>query len=226
MAHLSVEDGHLTVLNLFGAQTTAGQDRLIEVMTGIIDTADYPGWVSSTLHAGQDERGTANYIQWRSREDLEERYAGATFRHETVPEFRELSTFIRLLQTEVVFSQQNPTTTLEPVELTPDRGDHTVIVLLTVDPTDQTELVDTLAKPDGWLTTVPGYRSHSYLRGLDGTFLVNYAQWESKETYDAFHHLPENERPVDVRRGREIAGGLVTDRWSNTYRVVHTRSAP
>jgi heme-degrading monooxygenase HmoA len=224
MAFISPDDGYLTVVNLFETPTPDGQERLLEVMREIIDTAAYPGWVSSTLHGGQDRPGTANYIQWRSVEDLEARYAGEEFRHETVPLFHELSTSIQLLKTEVVFAQRHPA--LDDIEISPERDDHTVIVVLGVDPENQKDLADTLAQPDEWLMTVPGYRSHCVLRGIDGTCVVNYAQWADKESYDAFHNLPEHERPVEVQKVRAHARSLATSRWSNSYRVVHTRSAP
>lgn len=223
MAFISPDDGYLTVLNLFETDTAHGQDRLIEVMTDIIDTADYPGWKSSTLHAGHDKLGTANYIQWRSVEDLEARYAGDKFRHETIPLFDELSTSIRLLKSEVVFSQLHPS--LDAVEIEPYRDDYTVIIVMDVEPENQKALVDALAQPDEWVSTVPGYRSHSILRGLDGTFVVNYAQWADKKLYDTFHLLPEEERPEYVRKLRAQARPLVTNRAANSYRVVHTRSA-
>jgi heme-degrading monooxygenase HmoA len=223
MAFISADDGYLTVLNLFGTQTLDGQERLLATMRDIIDSADYEGWISSTLLGGEDERGTANYIQWRSQEDLENRYAGDKFRHETVPLFNEISTSIRLLKTEVVFTRRH--SSLEAIEITPDRDDYTVIVVMGVEPDDQKELVDLFAQVDEWVKTVPGYRSNSILRGLDGTFVVNYAQWASKEDYDAFHHLPEGERPADVQKMRARAGSLLTSRDANTYRVVHTRSA-
>jgi heme-degrading monooxygenase HmoA len=223
MAFISDSDGLLTVLNLFGTDTMAGQQRLLATMREIIDTADFDGWISSTLFGGVDERGTANYIQWRSEQHLENRYEGRKFRHETVPLFNELATSIRLLKTEVVCTRRHPS--LPAIEITPARDDYTVIVVMGVEPENQKELVELFAESDEWLTTVPGYRSNSILRGLDQTFVVNLAQWDSKETYDAFHHLPEGERPADVRRMRQRAGALLTAREANTYRVVHTRSA-
>lgn len=225
MAIISADDGYLTVLNLFETDTPEGQERLLEVMREIIDTAAYAGWISSTLHGGQDRLGTANYIQWRSKEDLEERYAGEKFRHETVPLFNKISTSIKLLKTEVVFTQCHPSLGGTAVEISPNRDDYTIIIVLGVAPENQKELVDALAQPDEWVMTVPGYRSHSILRGIDGTFVVNYAQWDGKEVYDTFHNLPENERPVDVQNVRALARSLVTSRESNSYRVVHTRSA-
>ncbi|HXL93895.1 MAG TPA: hypothetical protein VN969_33595 [Streptosporangiaceae bacterium] len=223
MAFISPDDGYLTVLNLFGTETIEGQERLIEVMTGIINGADYPGWVSSTLHAGHDKFGTANYIQWRSIADLEARYAGEKFRHETVPLFNEISTSIRLLKSEVVYAQRQPE--LAGTEISTDRDDYTVIIVMEVDPQDQPTLTEAMVLPDEWILTVPGYRSHSILRGIDGTFVVNYAQWESKKLYDAFHELPEDERPADVCQARARARSVLKSRDANTYRVVHTRSA-
>lgn len=223
MAFISPDDGCLTVVNLFGTETTEGQERLLAVMTDIINGADYPGWISSTLHGGIDKRGTANYIQWRSLADLEARYAGEKFRHETIPLFNEISTSIRLLKSEVVFAQRQPE--LDAVEITPARDDYTVIIVMEADPENQKTLVDALAQPDEWILTVPGYRSHSILRGIDGTFVINYAQWESKQLYDAFHELPEEKRPADVRRARVQARSVLKSRDANSYRVVHTRSA-
>jgi heme-degrading monooxygenase HmoA len=224
MAFISPDDGYLTVLNLFETGTVDGQDRLLAVMRDIIDNAAYPGWISSTLHGGVDRRGTANYIQWRSLADLEARYAGEKFRHETVPLFNELATSIRLLKSEVVFGQRHPG--LADVEISDARDDYTVIIVMDVKPEDQKALVDALAQPDEWVQDMPGYRSHSILRGIDGTFVVNYAQWDSKERYDAFHTMPEEERPAAVQKLRAIARSLLTARSANSYRVVHTRSAP
>lgn len=223
MPFFSAGDGYLTVLNLFETDTAEGQERLLDVMTDIINGADYPGWISSTLHSGQDRLGTANLIQWRSLEDLEARYAGGGFRHETVPLFNELATSIKLLKSELVYTQHSPE--LEGVEFSAERDDYTVIIVLSVDPENQQALLDTLTEPDEWVKTFPGYRSHSILRGTDGTFVVNYAQWDSKELYDTFHNLPESERPEKIREGRAFARTLVTDRNANTYTVVHARSA-
>ena len=223
MPFISPDDGYLTVLNLFETDTPEGQERLLVAMRDIIDHADFPGWISSTLHSGKDRLGTANFIQWRSLQDLEARYAGGGFKHETVPLFNELATSIRLLKSEVVFSQRNPA--LDAVEISAERDDYTVIIVLGVEPENQQALLDTLTQPDEWVRTYPGYRSHSILRGTDGTFVVNYAQWDSKELYDAFHELPESERPQEVRQWRALARTLVTSRDANTYVVDHARSA-
>ncbi|MER5208669.1 antibiotic biosynthesis monooxygenase [Streptomyces sp. NPDC002825] len=224
MPLISPDDGYLTVFNLFETKTWEGQERVVDEMKDIVDNATYPGWISSTVHAGVDTPGTLNYIQWRDLAALEARYSGDRFKNKTVPLFNELATSVRLLKTEVEFTQHHPGLG-ESIEISPKRDDYAVFILLSVEPENQKELLDTLAKPDEWLKTVPGYRSHTYYRGLDGRFVANYAQWESKELYDAFHTLPEEERPADVREGRVRARSLATNRWANSFRAVHSRSA-
>lgn len=224
MPFLSPEDGYLRVFNIFDTDTDENQRGLLDAMCSIIDNADYPGWVCSTAHNGLERRGVANIVQWKSREQLEARYAGEAFRHKTVPEFDSMATRVQLLQAEVVFSQLHPELKA-PVEISPDRDDYTVLMILESEPENQKELVDTMSQPDEWLLDVPGYRSHTIMRGLNGSFLVNYAQWDSREHYDAFHTLPEEERPEYVQRTRARARSLATSRWANTFSVAHSRSA-
>lgn len=223
MAFISAEDDHLTVLNLFGAKSAAAQEQLLTVMRGIIDSADFPGWISSTVFGGVAEPATANYIQWRSAEDLQNRYHGEKFQQEIVPLFDELATSVRLLPTKVVFTRRRPG--LDAIEIGPEHDHLTVIAIMGVKPEDQPELVDLFSQQDEWLTQFPGYLSNSILRGTDGTFVANVAQWESEAAYDVFHTLPEEERPEDVRKTRLKARSLLTSHEFNTYRPVHTRSA-
>jgi heme-degrading monooxygenase HmoA len=223
MAFISADADLLTVLNLFGAKSADAQERLLTTMRGIIDSADFPGWISSTLYGGVAEPGTANYIQWRSAEDLQNRYHGEKFQREIVPLFDELSTQVRLIQTRVVFSRRRPG--LEAIEIGPDHDHLTVIAVMGVAPENQDELVDLFSQRDDWLTQFPGYLSNSILRGTDGTVVVNVAQWESEAAYDAFHTLPEPERPQEAQEARRKARALLTSHDFNTYRPVHTRSA-
>lgn len=62
----------------------------------------------------------------------------------------------------------------------------TVIVIFTVEPERQQELVDAIAD---FLTTVrqqPGFVSASIHKSLDGLKVANYAQWQSRESYQSF----------------------------------------
>ncbi|MFF7610218.1 antibiotic biosynthesis monooxygenase [Streptomyces parvulus] len=228
MPIISTEDNYLTVLNLFTTDTPQHQDQLLTEMGKIVDSAAYEGWISSTVHAGQDTPGTANLIQWRSGEDLQKRYAGEEFKHRTLPVFREITTDIRLLQNEIVFSR---TRSGHPrVEVSPERDDYTVIEVHRVAQGDQDELVKALGEGQDWLAAVPGYRSHSVFKGLramfvEGAFAVVYSQWDSKDSYDAYQQAPAAARSAARRAGEERIARLRTGCDANTYRVVHTRAA-
>ncbi|KPC71343.1 Anthrone monooxygenase [Streptomyces sp. NRRL WC-3753] len=229
MPIISTEDNYLTVLNLFTTDTPEHQEQLLTEMGKIVDAAAYEGWISSTVHAGQDTPGTANLIQWRSGEDLEKRYAGEEFKHRTLPVFREITTAIRLLQNEIVFSQTRPGLG-DAVEVSPDRDDYTVIEVHRVGEADQAELVKLLGEGQDWLVNVPGYRSHSVFKGLramfvEGAFAVVYAQWDSRESYEAFRDLPNERKPRPRRTNDERIAELTVESDTNTYRVVHTRAA-
>ena len=206
MPIISPDSGYLTVLNIFRADSMEKQYRLLGAMQVIVDSAAYEGWVSSTVHSGVDKIGTANFIQWEKQENLEQRYASDEFRHQ-VPLFTELTTSVKLLQTEVSFTQRHPSLGAQ-TEISPSRDDYTVIEIFNVAPANLDEMVATLAKQE-WLLGTPGYRSHTVLRGkalrgkrgapLEGSFVVSYAQWDSKESYDAFHTLPEAEQTAERR---------------------------
>lgn len=224
-----ISTDHLTVINLFSTDARDKQDRLLGAMREIVDAAAYPGWISSTVHSGQDKLGTANFIQWRNGEDLAARYAGEEFKHRTLPLFTEITTSIKLLQTEVAFTQRHPSLG-GTTEISPERGDYTVIELLGVAAQDQDDLVATLGRAQDWLLETPGYRSHSVLRGLrargvDGAFVATYSQWDDKESYDAFRVLPEDKQPEGRQQTQAQLDSLVISTEWNTYRVVHTRSA-
>lgn len=242
MPFINPEDGYLTVLNLFKTDTRARVDTLVTEMKAIVDTAAFPGWISSTVHRGEQTPGTANFIQWRGMEDLESRYKDSEFKHHTVPVFREITSFVRLMQTEVELSRRHPALG-DVTEVSPERDDYTVIEILDVDPADQGALVATLGTAHSWLVDVPGYRSQSVLRGIrsrnleggggnlatvgtDHDFVVVYSQWADKESYDAFRSSAEGERSPARRAFEDKRNALTKSVDWNGYRAVHSRSAP
>jgi heme-degrading monooxygenase HmoA len=242
MPFIDPEDGYLTVVNMFKTDKPERVDQLVGQMRAIVDTAAYPGWISSTVHRGQEKMGTANFIQWRGKQDLESRYAGDEFKHNTVPVFREITTFIRLMQTEVELSQRHPSLG-GATEISPARDDYTVIEVLGVEPADQDDLIAVLGAAHDWLVDVPGYRSQSVLRGIksrgversggdlvsvgtDNDFVLVYSQWDGKQSHDAFRGLATGEQPAARRRTQDMRNSLTTAADWNSYRVAHTRSAP
>jgi heme-degrading monooxygenase HmoA len=243
MPFINPEDGYLTVVNLFKTDMPERVDQLVSEMRAIVDTAAFPGWISSTVHRGQEKFGTANFIQWRGKQDLESRYSADEFKHHTVPVFQEVTTFMRLMQTEVELSQRHPAQG-DATEISPNRDDYTVIEILGVEPASQDDLITVLGAAHEWLVDVPGYRSQSVLRGIrsrgpgggsdgnltaigtDNDFVVVYSQWDGKESYEAFRALAQDTRPAARRKTEDKRNSLTTAADWNAYRVVHTRSAP
>ncbi|MFI1103947.1 antibiotic biosynthesis monooxygenase family protein [Streptomyces melanogenes] len=227
MPKISAEDKNLTVLNLFTTDALEKQEGLLGAMREIVDSAAYPGWMSSTVHAGVDKPGTANFIQWRSRADLEDRYNAEEFEHRTLPLFGELTTSIRLLQNEIVYSQAKSG---DKVEISPARGDYTVITVFGVEEKDQDGLLDSLGPSMKFLDDVPGFVSHTVLkgiaaRGLEGSFVISYSQWENKEAWDAYQAVEQADKPAARQDAERRTASLLTSVDSNTYQVVHTRAA-
>lgn len=228
MPFISESDRHLTVLNMFITDAREKQTRLLEEMRKIVDTADFPGWMSSTVHSAQDRPGTANFIQWRSREDLMLRYQDDKFQHGTVPLFGEISTSMKLLQTNVVFTERHPS--LEAIEVSPARDDYTVIEFFGVAEEDQASLIDVLGPDQSYLVDTPGFRSRSVLKGIgaryyEGSFVVVYSQWDSKDSYDTYREQPAADWPEVRLKAQERADTLANHYEWNSYRVWHTRSA-
>ncbi len=67
----------------------------------------------------------------------------------------------------------------------------TFINVFTVDPANQSRLVDLLIKvTDGYVRPAPGFISASLHRSLDGTKVTMYSQWRSLGDYEAMRRDP------------------------------------
>ncbi|HET6898294.1 MAG TPA: antibiotic biosynthesis monooxygenase family protein [Vicinamibacteria bacterium] len=67
----------------------------------------------------------------------------------------------------------------------------TLVNVFSVRPENQQKLVDMLVEAtDKTMKKLPGFISASIHRSLDGTRVVNYAQWRSKTDFDAMRQNP------------------------------------
>jgi hypothetical protein len=68
---------------------------------------------------------------------------------------------------------------------------HTFINVFTVDPANQSRLIELLIKvTDSYVRQAPGFISSSLHRSLDGTKVTMYAQWRSLADYEAMRKDP------------------------------------
>jgi len=76
-----------------------------------------------------------------------------------------------------------------------NRRDASQVVLInvfTVEPDNQGRLIELWQRAtDVAIGHVPGFVSATIHRSLDGTKVVNYAQWDSREAFDAMLRNPE-----------------------------------
>ncbi len=67
----------------------------------------------------------------------------------------------------------------------------TLINVFTVEPSNQQRLVELLTRAtDGFVSRAPGFIAATLHRGLDGTKVTMYAQWESVAAYEAMRRDP------------------------------------
>jgi heme-degrading monooxygenase HmoA len=67
----------------------------------------------------------------------------------------------------------------------------TLVNVFTVDPADQQHLIELWQRATNELIShLPGFISANIHRSLDGTKVINYAQWESREAFTAMLNDP------------------------------------
>jgi heme-degrading monooxygenase HmoA len=76
--------------------------------------------------------------------------------------------------------------------ITPNKHIFTLMNVFTVQPENQQRLVDLLIKAIKLtMKKQPGYISANIHKSLDGTRVTNYAQWRSKDDFEAMLENPE-----------------------------------
>lgn len=76
--------------------------------------------------------------------------------------------------------------------LSPSAPVTTLINVFTVDPSRQQELVDLLVEAtEARMRYLPGFISANIHRSVDGRQVVNYAQWQTREDFEAVSTDPE-----------------------------------
>lgn len=76
--------------------------------------------------------------------------------------------------------------------ISPENDVVTLVNVFTVEPEDQQRLVDLLVEAtESVMNKRSGYVSANIHRGLDGRHVVNYAQWQNREDFEAMLRDPE-----------------------------------
>jgi quinol monooxygenase YgiN len=100
-------------------------------------------------------------------------------------------------------------------------GDQTVtqITVVESEPGKQAEALALMAERARFMARQPGFVSISLHRSEDGSHIVNYVQWKSRQQLEAAHHAPE------FRKIWPKFGELVSEAEPCLYEVVHSEQA-
>ncbi len=100
-------------------------------------------------------------------------------------------------------------------QISVDQDVLTLINIFTVQPENQQPLADLLVRAtEEAMSKQPGYVSASIHTSLDGTRVTNYAQWRSREDFEAIFQNP------DTRAHMEEAGKLAESFEPQLYEVA------
>ncbi|GAC1449844.1 MAG: hypothetical protein NVS2B14_20280 [Chamaesiphon sp.] len=98
----------------------------------------------------------------------------------------------------------------------------TEIIVFTLEKEQQQNLIDAIvSEVDRWVRHCPGFISATFHKSLDGTKVVNYAQWRSQADWQAFTEDPQ----VAIIREKINQIG-VKERNAQSYQVQQIIEAP
>ena len=104
-------------------------------------------------------------------------------------------------------------------EIRQDGGIVTQITTVKVEPDNQSEVLALMTERARFMASQPGFVSVSLHRSADGSHIVNYVQWASRDKLTAAHHNPE------FREKWPRFGELVENVEPCLYEVVLTQAA-
>lgn len=105
------------------------------------------------------------------------------------------------------------------VTISPDKPVTTLVNVFTVDPKHQQELLDVLiTATETVMRRLPGYVSANIHKSLDGTHVVNYAQWRSREDFETM--LQNSEAQAHMQQAFALAQAA-----PQLYTVVYSDQA-
>ena len=168
------------------------------------------GFVSTSFHKSFDGTSVVNYYQWENHKsyvdainflNLDEVAIGGKIFDIADPDWNIY---------ELVFSAGT-----NPTRISKDANLVTVVNMFSVKPENQKKLLQLLEDLRVVVEKQPGFISANVHRSFEGTRIVSYAQWNTKETYQAVY-TNSDARPIldEIKKISKFS-------W-NLYEVVYT----
>lgn len=194
------------------------QDDLVDLLIASTEGSvrERPGFVSASIHPSLDGSRVVNYAQWRTEDDF-------------LAMARDPETRKQLAAARAIVERNEPNlyrvactatgtgTERSVAQISPDLDVVTLFNVITVRPERQQRLADLLvAATENETRELPGFVSASIHTSLDGTSVVNYAQWRTPDDFRAMAGNPAAQKQLKEARS------LIEHNEPHLYRVAFT----
>ena len=183
MATLAVNNEITTVIVIFSVEPER-QQELVDAIAEFVETVkQQPGFVSANIHKSIDGTKVANYAQWQSQADYQNFIDNAEVQKKAAKlrEFNPPDIHIY----EIVISESK--------EGTPkiEQGQYiTHFAEFRMPPENQPRMIELAKENVVKAMELPGLISANFHRSLDGTRVINYGQWQDRETIENLKKQP------------------------------------
>lgn len=175
-----------------------------------------PGFISASFHKSLDGTSILNYAQWKNREIYYENMNNITSGESNILQKNKTTIDKQAINTDFNIYVIEFTGGKHDITISKDNNLVTFINFFSVKPENQQELVDLWRE---FVTDVvdrqPGFISANLHKSFDGTRVVNYAQWKTKEDQERMIERAE------VKHWRDDFVRLA-DATPNFYEVFYT----
>jgi heme-degrading monooxygenase HmoA len=169
-----------------------------------------PGFISASFHKSFDGTSVVNYSQWENRKSYEDAINFLTLDEVQIGEkiFDIADPDWNIY--ELVFSAGT-----NPTRISKDANLITVINKFSVEPENHKRLLQLLDDLRTVVEKQPGFISANLHKSFEGTRIVSYAQWDTKEDYQAVY-TNSDAKPIldEIKKISKFS-------W-NLYEVVYT----
>ena len=183
MATLAVNNKITTVIVIFSVEPER-QQELVDAIAEFVETVkQQPGFVSANIHKSIDGTKVANYAQWQSQADYQNFIDNAEVQQKAAKlrEFNPPDIHIY----EIVISESK--------EGTPkiEQGQYiTHFAEFRMPPENQPRMIELAKENVVKAMELSGLISANFHRSLDGTRVINYGQWQDRETIENLKKQP------------------------------------
>lgn len=169
-----------------------------------------PGFISASFHKSFDGTSVVNYSQWENRKSYEDAINFLTLDEVQIGEkiFDIADPDWNIY--ELVFSAGT-----NPARISKDANLVTVINKFSVEPENHKRLLQLLDDLRAVVEKQPGFISANVHKSFEGTRIISYAQWDTKENYQAVY-TNSDAKPIldEIKKISKFS-------W-NLYQVVYT----